>query len=49
MAEGNVVLDTTTKEQFEKKTVDEVSFYLKENGIDVTVCEIFEGKKYSSY
>ena len=33
----------STKEQFKKKDVHEVSAYLKENGIEDNVCEKFEG------
>ena len=32
-----------TKKQFEKKTVEELSAYLKDNGMDGSVCITFEG------
>ena len=32
-----------TKKQYEKKTVEELSPYLKDNGMDGSVCIKFEG------
>ena len=32
-----------TKKQFEKKTVEELSAYIKDNGMDGSVCITFEG------